>query len=232
MAKKELLKPNKVNATLFIGVGGIGSRIIKGVAERCVNDDKSNLRFVSMDTDVNDLSRLEDGAVITAIQTSSTRSIKDYLNFDADAKQNWFPENRILDYKTVSEGAGQVRAISRLALNATIRQGNINKLYTSIDELFLKDGSDKNQAIKVVIASSLTGGTGSGIALPIGMLVRNYLSTNYPESAAIIRGFFIMPGVMDTVITTESERLSQRRNGYAALKEINAFMMKGSGFKF
>ena len=230
MAKKELLKPNKVNATLFIGVGGIGSRIIKGVAERCVNDDKSNLRFVSMDTDVNDLSRLEDGAVITAIQTSSTRSIKDYLNFDADAKKNWFPENRILDYKTVSEGAGQVRAISRLALNATIRQGNINKLYTSIDELFLKDGSDKNQAIKVVIASSLTGGTGSGIALPIGMLVRNYLSTNYPESAAIIRGFFIMPGVMDTVITTESERLSQRRNGYAALKEINAFMMKGSGF--
>ncbi|MCR5034356.1 MAG: tubulin-like doman-containing protein [Clostridia bacterium] len=230
MAKNELLQPNKVNATLFVGVGGIGSRIIKGVAERCINDDTSNIRFVSMDTDVNDLRKLEDGPVITAIQTSSTRSIKDYLNFDADAKENWFPENRILDYKTVSEGAGQVRAISRLALNATIRQGNINKLYEAIDALFLKDGSDKNQAIKVVIASSLTGGTGSGIALPIGMMIRNYLSMNYPESAAIIRGFFIMPGVMDTVITTESERLSQRRNGYAALKEINAFMMKGSGF--
>ena len=230
MAKNELLQPNKVNATLFVGVGGIGSRIIKGVAERCINDDTSNIRFVSMDTDVNDLKKLEDGPVITTIQTSSTRSIKDYLNFDSDAKKNWFPENRILDYKTVSEGAGQVRAISRLALNATIRQGNINRLYEAIDALFLKDGSDKNQAIKVVIASSLTGGTGSGIALPIGMMIRQYLSTNYPESAAIIRGFFIMPGVMDTVITTESERMSQRRNGYAALKEINAFMMKGSGF--
>lgn len=230
MGKKEVLQPNRVGATLFVGVGGIGSRIIKGVAERCIDDDVSNLRFVSMDTDVNDLSKLENGAVITTIQTSSTRSIKDYLNYDEDAKKNWFPENKILDYKTVSEGAGQVRAISRLALNATIRQGNINKLYQAIDELFLKDGSDKNQAVKVVIASSLTGGTGSGIALPIGMLIRNYLKKNYPESSAIIRGFFIMPGVMDTVIDTESERQSQRRNGYAALKEINAFMMKGSGF--
>lgn len=230
MAKKELLQPNKVGATLFVGVGGIGSRIIKGVAERCIDDNTDNLRFVSMDTDVNDLTRLESGQVITTIQTSSTRSIKDYLAYDKDAKNYWFPENKILDYKTVSEGAGQVRAISRLALNATIRQGNINKLYDAIDQLFLKDGSDRNQAIKVVIASSLTGGTGSGIAMLTGMLVRKYLNKNYPESSAIIRGFLIMPGVMDTVIKTESERLSQRRNGYAALKEINAFMMKGSGF--
>ena len=230
MAKKELLQGNKVGATLFVGVGGIGSRIIKGVADRCLNDIVDNIRFVTMDTDVNDLSRLENGSVITTIQTSSTRSIKDYLAYDKDAKDNWFPVNKILDYKTVSEGAGQVRAISRLALDATIRQGNINKLYKAIDDLYLKDGNDKNQAIKVVVASSLTGGTGSGIALPIAMLIRNYINKNYPESSAIIRGFFIMPGVMDTVISTESERLSQRRNGYAALKEINAFMMKGSGF--
>lgn len=230
MAKKELLQGNKVGATLFVGVGGIGSRIIKGVADRCINDVVDNIRFVVMDTDVNDLTRLENGSVITTIQTSSTRTIKDYLAYDKDAKDNWFPVNKILDYKTVSEGAGQVRAISRLALDATIRQGNINKLYKAIDDLYLKDGSDKNQAIKVVIASSLTGGTGSGIALPIAMLIRNYINKNYPESSSIIRGFFIMPGVMDTVITTESERLSQRRNGYAALKEINAFMMKGSGF--
>ena len=230
MAKKEILQPNIVEPTLFVGVGGIGSRIIKGVADRCLNDNTENLRFVVLDTDVNDLTRLENGSVITAVQTSSTRSIKDYLDFDTDAKKNWFPVNRILDSKTVSEGAGQVRAISRLALNATIKQGTISKLYDAIDDLYLKDGADKSRAIKVVIASTVAGGTGSGIALETAMIIRDYLSKYYPESAAIIRGFFIMPGVMDTVIKTESEKQSLRRNGYATIREINAFMMKGSGF--
>lgn len=227
--KKEKLQPNHVEATLFVGLGGIGSRIIKGVRERCVYDSLENVQFVTMDTDVNDLERLENGPSIVAIQTSSSRSVAAYLRNDAVAKNEWFPENKILDGKTVSEGAGQVRAISRLALNATIKQGKISALYKAIDSLYMKNGSDRNRAVKVVIASTATGGTGSGITLPVAMLIRQYLKKNYPESAAIIRGFIVMPSVMDTVIDSESERKSQRRNGYATIKEINAFMMKASG---
>lgn len=233
MYVKEKVQPNKVNAaTLFIGVGGIGSKIIKGVADRCnINcDDTSNIRFVVMDTDVNDLLKVNAGAQIIAIQTSSTSSVENYLNNDKDAKHNWFPENKMLDSKTVSEGAGQVRAISRLALNDIIKNGRIHKLYSAIDDLFLKDGGGLKQAIRVVVASTAAGGTGSGIAMAIAMVVRHYIKKNYPEAAAMIRGFLVMPGVMDTVITTQSERDSLRCNGYATIKEINAFMMKGSGF--
>lgn len=226
---KEKLQPNRVEATLFVGLGGIGSRIIKGVRERCVFDSLENVQFVTMDTDVNDLERLENGPSIVAIQTSSSRSVAAYLRNDAVAKNEWFPENKILDGKTVSEGAGQVRAISRLALNATIKQGKISALYRAIDSLYMKNGSDRNRAVKVIIASTATGGTGSGITLPVAMLIRQYLKKNYPESAAIIRGFIVMPSVMDTVIDSESERKSQRRNGYATIKELNAFMMKASG---
>ena len=210
--KKERLQPNKVEATLFVGLGGIGSRIIKGVRDRCVNDSLENVQFVTMDTDVNDLERLENGPSIVTIQTSSSRSVAAYLRNDAVAKNEWFPENKILDGKTVSEGAGQVRAISRLALNATIKQGKIAALYKAIDSLYMKNGSDRNRAVKVIIASTSTGGTGSGITLPVAMLIRQYLKKNYPESAAIIRGFIVMPSVMDTVIDSESERKSQRRN--------------------
>lgn len=228
---KENLQPNKVNAsTLFIGVGGIGSKIIKGVADRCLDDDTSNIRFVVMDTDVNDLLSVNKGAEIVTIQTSSTSSVESYLNNDTDAKKNWFPENKMLDSKTVSEGAGQVRAISRLALNDIIKNGRISKLYKAIDSLFLKDGGGLKQAIRVVIASTAAGGTGSGIAMETGMLVRHYVKKNYPEAAVMIRGFLVMPGVMDTVITAQSEKDSLRCNGYATIKEINAFMMKGSGF--
>lgn len=231
MYSKEKVQPNKVNAPiLFIGVGGIGSKILKGVADRTWNDDTANIRFAVMDTDVNDLLSVNKGAEIVAIQTSSTSSVENYLNNDKDAKQNWFPENKMMDSKTVSEGAGQVRAISRLALNDIIKNGKIHKLYKAIDDLFLKDGGGLKQAIRVVIASTAAGGTGSGIAMETGMLVRHYVKKNYPEAAVMIRGFLVMPGVMDTVIKTQSEKDSLRCNGYATIKEINAFMMKGSGF--
>ncbi|MBQ2963673.1 MAG: hypothetical protein IJE14_03345 [Clostridia bacterium] len=226
---KEKLQPNDVEATLFVGLGGIGSKIIKGVRERCKNDNLKNVQFVTMDTDVNDLERLEEGPEILSIQTSSSRSVAAYLRNDRAAKEEWFPENKILDGKTVSEGAGQVRAISRLALNATIKQGRISVLYKAIDDLFLKDGGNKSRAVRVVIASTASGGTGSGITLPLAMLIRQYLKKNYPESAAVIRGFIVMPSVLDTVVESENEKNSQRRNGYATIKEINAFMMKASG---
>ena len=228
---KEKLNPNKVPATLFVGVGGIGSDIVKRVAKRCHPGELKNLRFVAMDTNVNDLNSVKEAqAHVVGIQTSSTQSVLDYLKNDDDARLNWFPCNTTLYPKTVSEGAGQVRAISRLALNSIIKNGRINKLYKTIDDLFLKDGEETKQALRVVIVSSAAGGTGSGIAMTIGMLIRDYLHKHYREKAAIVRGFFLLPGVMDTVIPTESERISLRRNGYATIKEVNAFMINASGF--
>lgn len=227
----EHVQANVVNApVLFIGCGGIGCKIIKGVADRALSDDNSLLRFICMDTDVNDILNVDKSANIKAIQTSSTATIETYLKNDKDAKNSWFPENKMLDSKPVSEGAGQVRAISRLAMSAVIKEGRIIDLYSTIDELFLKDGGKYKQAIKVVIASTVAGGTGSGIAMEVAMLVRHYINKMYPEAAVMIRGFLVMPGVMDTVIDTQSERDSLRANGYATIKEINAFMMKGSGF--
>ncbi|MBQ3045906.1 MAG: hypothetical protein IJO03_09660 [Clostridia bacterium] len=227
----EKLKINTTPATLFVGVGGIGSQIVVKVAERCAPGETKNIRFVSMDTNANDLKQVgKSKAKIVSVQTSSTQSVLDYLKNDDDARNNWFPNNTTLYPKTVSEGAGQVRAISRLALNATIKTGEITKLYKTIDELFLKDGSESKQALRVVIVSSASGGTGSGIAMSIGMLIREYLHKHYREKSAIIRGFLLLPGVMDTVIRSEKERQSQRRNGYATIKEINAFMIKASGF--
>ena len=229
--KTEKLGINKTPATLFVGVGGIGSDIVRRVAEMCRDGETENIRFVSLDTNANDLKRVKSSkATIVPIQTSSPQRVLDYLKSDDSARLYWFPNNTTLYPKTVSEGAGQVRAISRLALNATIKTGNINKLYKTIDSLFLKDGGDLKQALRIAVVSSATGGTGSGMAMITSMLIREYMSKHYPEKAAIVRGFFVLPGVMDTVISTEKERESQRRNGYATIKEINAFMVKASGF--
>ena len=229
---QEKVKSNQTPATIFIGCGGIGSEIVSRVARKCHVEEKENIRFVILDTNANDLSTIKKlGPGLISIQTSSTQSVLDYLHNDTDAMENWFPNNAILYPKTVSEGAGQVRAISRLALNTTIKSGEIHKLYKAIDELFLKDGFELKHALRVVIVSSAAGGTGSGIAMIIGMLVRKYLQDHYREKSALIRGFLLLPGVMDSgVIKSQTERESLRRNGYATIKEINAFMMKASGF--
>ena len=228
---KEKIKCNETVETLFVGVGGIGSDIVTRVANRCRGTEADNIKFVAMDTNAGDLKCVKQSkANIVVIQTSSSQTVLDSLKKDEDARKNWFPNNTTLYPKALSTGAGQVRSISRLALDTAIKTGEVQKLYKAIDNLFLKDGGELKQNLRVVVVSSASGGTGSGIAMIVGMLIREYLRTNYSEKKAIIRGYLLLPGVMDTVIRTETEKESQRRNGYATIKEINAFMIKASGF--
>ena len=229
---KENLKNNVVEApTLFVGVGGTGSRIVKGVAEMCRKGESENVNFLCLDTNVNDLSNVaKSGANIYYVQTSNTQTVGNYLDYDKDALDNWFPKNAVLYDKTVSEGAGQVRAISRLALNSTIKTGKISRLYDAVDDLFRKSGKEMKQAMRCVMVSTASGGTGSGIVLPLAMFIRDYVNKKYPNTSLIVRSLILLPETLDSVIDSMAERESQRRNAYATIKEINAFMMKGSGF--
>ena len=230
--KTEKLKPNEVAApTLFVGVGGTGCKIIKKVADLCAPEEKENINFLCLDTNVNDLSDVANGkSRIYWIQTSNTQTVGSYLDYDEEARKKWFPKNAVMYDKTVSEGAGQVRAISRLALNSTIKTGKIRPLYDSIDDLFRKTGKDMKQAMRVVIASTASGGTGSGIILPLSMFIRDYVKEKYPNTSLIVRSLILLPETLDSVIDSQTERDSQARNAYATIKELNAFMMKGSGF--
>ena len=229
---KETLKANEVAApTLFVGVGGTGCKIVKKVADLCLPEEKENINFLCLDTNVNDLSDVANGkSKIYWVQTSNTQTVGSYLDYDEEARKKWFPKNAVMYDKTVSEGAGQVRAISRLALNATIKTGKIRPLYDAIDDLFRKTGKDMKQAMRVVIASTASGGTGSGIILPLSMFIRDYVKEKYPNTALIVRSLLLLPETLDSVIDSQTERDSQARNAYATVKELNAFMMKGSGF--
>jgi len=230
--KKENLKPNEVVApTLFVGVGGTGCKIVKKVADLCAPEEKENINFLCLDTNVNDLSNIANGkSKIYWVQTSNTQTVGSYLDYDEEARKKWFPKNAVMYDKTVSEGAGQVRAISRLALNSTIKTGRIRPLYEAIDDLFRKTGKDMKQAMRVVIASTASGGTGSGIILPLSMFIRDYVKEKYPNTSLIVRSLILLPETLDSVIDSQTERDSQARNAYATVKELNAFMMKGSGF--
>lgn len=218
--------------TIIIGLGGVGSEIVAMVEAqmRTLSTDSHRklrplIRFAIVDTDVSALrQRRRNDFSGTVVQISDNMTVEKYLYHDKEAGE-WFPPCQILSKKTLTEGAGQVRAISRLALNLALQnQDRLKPLYDAIDELHLMGESNSEQPTRVIIVSSLAGGTGSGIFLPFAMHLQEYLRQNYRNTEPIFKGFFIMPSVFDFV-AEQAERRSLNANGYAAIKELNAFTM-------
>lgn len=214
--------------TLLVGLGGTGCKIIEKVSKMVTMEQRNNIAFAVFDTDINDLHGIEQrNPFIKTIQTSTKQTVGEYLNQDTHARDTWFPVNAILNGKTLTEGAGQVRSISRLALETVIRAGRMEPLHEAIQSLYKVEENKVEQALRVVIVSSLAGGTGSGLILPVAMYIRNYLQTHFRQSANITRGFFILPEVFYEVIQGQTERNTLKANSYATLRELDAFLMKG-----
>lgn len=216
--------------TLLVGLGGVGSDIVKRVYKRATEKQRKNISFVVFDTDVNELKNIAGSNLnIHTIQVSASITVGEYLKFDENARDKWFPVNRVLNSKVMTDGAGQVRAISRLAFNTALMQGKLSPLDDAIQELYKLRGDALTQAPRVIVTGSLCGGTGSGLTLPVCMYIRNYLQTKVQQGTSIIRGFFLLPEVFDGVIKGVSERNNLKCNAYAAVREIDAFMMKADG---
>lgn len=214
--------------TLIVGLGGTGSKIVLRVADRITDEQRKNIGFAVFDTDVNELRQIsENNPFVHTIQTSTKLSVGEYLDIDVHSRDTWFPVNAILNSKTLTEGAGQVRAISRMALETAIRAGKMEALHQAIEDLYKLEGNEYEQALRVIIVSSLAGGTGSGLLLPVALYIKNYLATRFRQSANITRGFFLLPEVFYGVIPGQAERNNLKSNAYAAMRELDAFLMKG-----
>ena len=217
--------------TLILGLGGTGSTIVQKVAEKVRETDSgqaNRIAYVVFDTDINELARIkQESTHIETVQTSTRNTVGEYLNVNTNARDNWFPVNEMLNRKTLTEGAAQVRAISRLAFDTTLKGGHLDPLHRAIEGLFRIDKDQEEQSLRVIITSSLAGGTGSGLLLPVAMYLANFLRAKYPKAKAITRGFFIQPDIFYSVIKATEEQQNLQVNAYAAIRELDAFLMKG-----
>ena len=84
-----------------------------------------------------------------------------------------------------------------LHLDTAVRAGKMEQLHEAIQDLYKVEEGQSEQALRVIIVSSLAGGTGSGLILPVALYIKNYLNTHFRQSANITRGFFILPEVFD-----------------------------------
>lgn len=214
--------------TILVGLGGIGSSIVNDIYGKIPEDRRKNVAIHAFDTDVNSIKSLKHIAD-NVTQTSTRKSVGEYLHLNPSLKE-WFPNNPFLLNKTMTEGAGQIRAVSRLAFRSAMDERKLNKLEESIDRIFPVTSSSVVQGVRVIIVSSLVGGTGSGIFLQVAMYLRELLEKKHGHSSVLIRGAFLLPDIFvrtNTIDRTEVETV--QANGYAALKELNAITMSATG---
>ena len=207
--------------TILIGLGGLGSSIVNDVYGKIPMNRRDNVAIHAFDTDVNTITKMEHikGNVT---QTSTRKSVGEYLTDQPELK-NWFPSNPILNRKTMTEGAGQVRAVSRLAFRSAMEMKKLSAVEEGIRHIFPVSGDGLVKGVRVIIVSSLAGGTGSGIFIQTALYLRWLLKTKFGQNSVLIRGAFLLPDpLVNTGTLDPREWDNVRANAYASVKELNA----------
>ena len=153
-------------------------------------------------------------------QTSTDFTVGQYLYQAGEAVYDWFPKaSPELRRKTLTEGAGMIRLVSRLAYRSALEAGKLAHLTTQITHLFQVRPDDTVYSPRVMIVSSLAGGTGSGIFLQVAMYLRWLLETILGRQNIYVRGAFLLPDVLihTQCLRDAGEHANVRANGYACL---------------
>ena len=229
---------------LLIGLGGTGSRIVNNVVsdlqkvarrkKKKFSTADGKMAFAVLDTNMNDVGEINKSHTgINNISTSSEKKIKEYMSqYSYMGVSDWMPRSRTLDEETMIDGASQMRSKSRLALLDTIETHRIDELKNAIQTMI--ENRELGQKVRVMIVSSLAGGTGSGMFIQTAVWIRKYLDEHSFEST--IRGILVMPDVFISTIkdikTSATEKESLYANAYGAIRELNTITkVKTKNFK-
>lgn len=205
--------------TLLVGLGGFGSRVVDNIYSRV--KDKNTVSVFAIDTDIYGLHTLQNIPKQHIISMTQNYPLIEYLHYLSDARE-WFQDKRLLFYKTLSEGTGQVRVISRVAYEIFLSEQRFTAL---LDEAYkvAKECVDNCCQMRVSIVTSLAGGTGSGIFIQVALLIREHINKHFPLLNVEIHGEFILPSNFLFLFANPNvERRHIEANTYAALKELNA----------
>lgn len=215
---------------LLIGLGGTGSIIASKIYHAIPDKEKGKVIVHIFDTDVNSVDKLNlkstDRTIISSDLTVEKCLLKDYIKrSNAEA---WFPtEHQSLLKTKFSDGAGQVRAISRLAYLDAIGCGKLRELEKKLGEFSEVNGMDYDD-VRVMIVCSIAGGTGSGIFLQTGLFLKDYFNSR--GKGVTVRGAFLLPDIFaKNGISTGSRVKNMYANGYACLKELDAIIKSTMG---
>lgn len=238
------LKTNEFMPTIILGLGGTGKEVLLRIRRQFVErygslNDFPIISFLYIDTDnapseeggiarerdllINDIEFQPAEKIFNPVNPSEyIHRINDVPN----VKQWLNTTGEIGKLGTMNTGAGQIRPAARLAFfhnydeivhkltSAKSRITDSKSINAIKDKHRIKNvNTDK---INIYVITSVSGGTGSGMFLDMGFLIRNLFKNNAVSSC-----FLFLPKIYQAY---GKERVYA--NGYAALKEMEYYNLK------
>ena len=215
--------------TVLIGLGGTGSRVVNNVAkilkQKGIDINDGIVTCVVLDTNQSDNDLIKkSGTDIPVIPTCDNRFIDDYLrDYASQDPLSWCPYSRTFGAGTMIAGASEMRIKSRLAFMGTMASGGIYDLQNAIEKVFHRR-SGTPEMIRVLLVSSLSGGTGSGMFQQVALWLRKFFKER--NCMATLRGVLLLPDIfirtIDNIKNNQHKIISHYANTYAAVREMNA----------
>lgn len=221
--------------TLIIGIGGTGLSAIREIrmliaekyAEGLKNPEVAKVKFLYIDTDAKDIPRRDwsvlgkdislDRDEIAIISGDELGGIvQNQAQFpDIDC---WLPEVRNFVGEP-GDGAKGIRPYGRLIyeVNKNDIKDRIQRLYDRLVQNFREDPD-----WSFYLIGGLSGGTGSGMFIPLSFDLRNWDFYQGGQAARKFYSFLVLPPLQ--VPSARHPRYHQ--NAYAALKELNYYNLQ------
>jgi hypothetical protein len=222
---------------LVIGIGGTGLDVIRNLRRRIVeaNPEKGlgqypSLGFLYIDTSPLETSASEDNrkrwevlgqsiqlkqSEYVVIQAPAVGRILENLDSYPQLR-DWLPIHELNNLDVAAKdtpGAQQIRPLGRMIF--TLNYDTIKTQFTNALNSLRDDPAGGNP--EVILACSLSGGTGAGMVLDIAYSVRRWL-----QARGLSVGYLVLPDLME-------EAARGRRylaNAYAALMDLNYFSQR------
>ena len=212
--------------TIIIGIGTSGLYILENVQrfyyETYKTNKPKNVEYLYLETNEHNLpvgTPIGNSIGRVYISLDNMAEMIEGIKYVCDNPQ-WVPSSNIV--LTAGLGAAGIRSCGRLALWGVNHKGdNFSNTITAIINAYQNvmhiNNNDANQMITrpaVFIVGSLTGGTGSGIMIDMGYLIRHIITDItdlyglflLPKEPTVIRGNEVMYG-----------------NAYGAIKDLTYF---------
>ena len=240
------LKTQEFMPTILIGLGGTGKEVLLRIRRQFVEkygslNDFPITSYLYIDTDnapseESGIARERD-YLINEIDFQPAEKIfnpvnpSDYINRINDVPniKKWLnTTGEIGKLGTMNTGAGQIRPAARLAFFHNFDEINMKlssakaRITDSRSINLVKDKhkikSVNTEKINVYVITSVSGGTGSGMFLDFGFLIRNLF-----KNQAISSSYILLPKIFQGY---GKERVYA--NGYAALSELEHYNFKNT----
>lgn len=239
------LDTRRLRRTVIIGLGGTGKKALLYAKKRLVEtfgEEPPLIKFLLIDTTSANTDALKaylpssEGFKEVRLKASEVLHIEargaSLLPQVHDEIREWFPPKVDLKANILS-GAGQIRALGRLALyaNASLVYENLRDLLALARDYRYERPNGEQQYIyeaysphlTVALVGSLAGGTGSGIFLDVAMVLRELM-----KDEDQLFGYFLLPDIYVNRPGTQNVEA----NAYAALKELDYLMSREDTWEY